>query len=120
MTASCRYWIRLPDIQTYIIYTGRSISKIFTSGELEQDEEGRYILSLSKEFFRGKKGSPELLVKVIYLKNGSGIIQEYIRFSQIFDEQMAKLKTEQDRTKAINITPGYAQNCLDAEWEDED
>ena len=184
--------LELPDIETYIIYTGKSTPKIFTSGELEQDEEGRYILSLSKEFFRGKKGSPELLAKVIYLKNGSGIVQEYIRFSQIFDEQMAKLKTDQDRTKAIqevfricekekilteylqqhrgevekimmtmvspeyieraekktdrireaieslrefgvsedkikehlvrkfNITPGYAQNGLDADWEDED
>ena len=93
--------LELPDIETYIIYTGKSTPKIFISGELEQDEEGRYILSLSKEFFRGKKGSPELLAKVIYLKNGSGIVQEYIRFSQIFDEQMAKLKTDQDRTKAI-------------------
>ena len=184
--------LELPDTETYIIYTGRSTPKIFTSGKLEQDEEGRYILSLSKEFFRGKKGSPELLAKVIYLKNGSGIIQEYIRFSQIFDEQMEKLKTDQDRAKAIqevfricrkekilmeylqhhqgevekimmtmvspeyieraekktdkirttievmrslkhsdeeiknyliekfHITPGYAQNCLDADWEDED
>ena len=71
----------------------------FASGELEKHGEGRYVLSLNKEF--SEAGQLDLIEKVIYVKNRSGIVQEYIRFSQIFDEQMAKLKTDQDRTKAI-------------------
>ena len=93
--------LELPDIETYVIYTGKSTPKIFSSGGLEKDEEGRYILSLNKEFFGGRAGQPELLAKVIYVKNGSGIIQEYIRFSQVFDEQMTGSDNNQERAKAI-------------------
>lgn len=176
-------------METYIIYSGKSIPKIFSSGQLEKDEEGRYILSLNKEFFDGEQGKPELTAKVIYRKNGTGIIEEYIRFTQIFDEQIAKHKEDQGRAiqeifricekeniltkylaehrgevekimmtmvspeyvekaakrtekirgfiegmrmlgepderiknylvQKFDITPGYAQNCLDADWEDE-
>ena len=84
----------MPEIEAYIIYSGRSIPKIFSSGCLQTDEEGRYILSMNKEFFGGKAGQPEFMAKVIYVKNGTGILEEYIRFSQIFDEQMAKYKHE--------------------------
>ena len=35
------------------------------------------------------------------MKNGSGIIQEYIRFSQVFDEQMAGYGNGQEKAKAI-------------------
>ena len=88
--------VEMPDIETYVVYTGKSIPKLFS--ELDKDENGRYILSLNKEFFEGKAGQPELLAKVIYVKNGSGILEEYIRFSQIFDEQMAKYE---EKDKAI-------------------
>ena len=179
--------VEMPDIETYVVYTGKSIPKLFS--ELDKDENGRYILSLNKEFFEGKAGQPELLAKVIYVKNGSGILEEYIRFSQIFDEQMAKYekkdkaiqeifriciegnilkeyleahrgevekimltmvspeyieraekksaeirasiktmkllgKTDEETkdilVKMYNITPGYAQNCLDAIAEEEE
>ena len=181
--------LEMPDVETYIIYSGKSIPKIFSSGQLEKDEEGRYILSLNKEFFDGEQGKPELTAKVIYRKNGTGIIEEYIRFTQIFDEQIAKHTEDQGRAiqeifricekeniltkylaehqgevekimmtmvspeyvekaakrtekirgfiegmrmlgepderiknylvQKFEITPGYAQNCLDADWEDE-
>ena len=88
--------VEMPDIETYVVYTGKSIPKLFS--ELDKDENGRYILSLNKEFFEGKAGQLELLAKVIYVKNGSGILEEYIRFSQIFDEQMAKYE---EKDKAI-------------------
>lgn len=182
--------LEMPEIEAYIIYSGRSIPRIFSSGFLQTDEEGRYVLSMNKEFFGGKAGQPEFLAKVIYVKNGTGILEEYIRFSQIFDEQMAKYKHEPAKAageifriceeekvltaylaehraevekimltmvspeyierserkvdairsaieslrmfghsddeikehlvKRFGITPGYAQNCLDADWEDED
>lgn len=184
--------LEMPDVETYVVYTGKSTPRLFSSGRLESDEEGRYILSLNKEFFGGVEGKPELTAKVISVKNGTGILEEYIRFSQIFDREMAGCKTDQEKAKAIqkvfkvceqekvlteyleqhrgevekimmtmvspeyiekaakktenirvtikglrsfgiseeeiqkylvsefNITPGYAQNCLDADWEDED
>ena len=77
----------MPDVETYIIYTGKSIPKILSSGELETDEYGQQILSLNREFFNSEKGKPELTAKVLNFRNSSGIIEEYIRFSQVFDEQ---------------------------------
>ena len=89
--------VEMPDVETYVVYTGKSVPRLFSS--LDKDDEGRYILSLNKEFFEGDKSKPELMAKVIYVKNGSGILGEYIRFAQVFDEQMAKFKDE--RAKAI-------------------
>lgn len=179
--------LEIPDVETYVIYTGKANPKIFLSKDLETDEQGRYILSLNREFFGGVAGKPELTAKVIYLKNGTGILGEYIRFSQIFDEQSGKYKEDQSRAmqeiiricqdegilvnylaehrtevekimltmvspeyiekaaqktakiqsaieamrsvgiseeeiknylvQKFEITPGYAQNCLDAEWD---
>ena len=87
----------MPDVETYIIYTGRSIPRILSSGRLETDPEGRQILSLNKEFFGGEAGKPELTAKVLYVKNSDGIIEEYIRFSQVFDEQRMKFKDETEK-----------------------
>ena len=87
--------VEMPDIETYVVYTGKSIPRLFS--KLDVDDDGRYILSLNKEFFEAKEGQPELLAKVIYVKNGSGILEEYIRFSQIFDEQMSKYKDEEEK-----------------------
>ena len=87
--------VEIPDIETYVVYTGKSIPRLFS--RLDKDESGRYILSLNKEFFEGREGQPELQAKVIYVQNGSGILEEYIRFSQIFDEQMLKHKAEKDK-----------------------
>lgn len=91
--------VEMPDIETYVVYTGKSVPRIF--GKLDKDDAGRYILSLNKEFFDGKPGQPELMAKVIYVKNGSGILEEYIRFSQVFDEQMSKCKDDKEKAKAI-------------------
>ena len=87
--------VEMPDIETYVVYTGKSIPRLFSN--LDKDDMGRYILSLNKEFFEGKTGQPELLAKVIYVKNGSVILEEYIRFSQIFDEQMSKYKDDDEK-----------------------
>ena len=182
--------LEMPDVETYVIYTGKATPKILLSENLETDEQGRYILSLNREFFGGVAGKPELTAKVIYLKNGTGILEEYIRFSQIFDEQMTKYKEDQSKAmqeifricreegiladylaehrtevekimltmvspeyiekaaqktakiqsaietmrafghseeeiknylvQKFGITPGYAQNCLDAEWDEDE
>ncbi len=177
----------MPDIECYIVYTGKRKPRILSSDEIERDVAGRPVLSLNKEFFGGEVGKPELKATVIDSGNGSGILEEYIRFSQIFDEQMkihgedrargiaetfrictqqdvlkeylegnrsevekimmtmvspeylreAEEKTERIRgavemgrdlghsdsdiiaslVRRFHITPEYAQNCLDTEWE---
>ena len=91
--------VEMPDIETYVVYTGKSVPRLFK--KLDKDDSGKYILSLNKEFFDGKEGQPELLAKVIYVKNGSGILEEYIRFSQAFDGQMSKCRDDRDKAKAI-------------------
>ena len=91
--------VEMPDVETYIVYTGKSEPKLF--GKLDRDDAGRYILSLNREFFEGRACQPELLAKVIYVKNGSGILEEYIRFSQIFDDQMSKCKGEDEKPSAM-------------------
>ena len=48
----------MPDVETYIIYTGKNIPKMISSGELETDERGFQVLSLNKEFFGGQQGKP--------------------------------------------------------------
>lgn len=180
----------MPDVEAYIVYTGKSIPRLLNNKQLPVDENGRMIISLNKEYFDGEAGKPELQAKIIYAKNGIGILEEYIKFSQIFDEQRVKHKEEPDKmisevfrickengilqdylkthrsevekimmtmvspeyiekaarktdtirgfieaarlygtpdddilNKLItkfDITPVYAQNCLDADWDDDD
>lgn len=88
----------VPDIDAYIIYTGKNMPKILTYGDLDTDENGYQILSLNREFFGNEKGKPELTAKVLCPKNCDGIIEEYIRFSQIFDEQRVKHKDDPEKT----------------------
>ena len=87
----------MPDVEAYIIYTGKSILKLIFSGKLDVDDQGYQILSLNKEFFEDEPGKPELTAKILYMKNSDGIIEEYIRFSQIFDEQVRKYKDEPEK-----------------------
>lgn len=86
----------MPDVEAYIIYTGKSIPRFFKGKDVVTDERGRIVLSLNKEFFNGEAGKPELQAKVIYAKNGSGILDEYIQFSQIFNEQRVLHKDNQE------------------------
>ena len=88
----------MPEVETYIIYTGKSMPRLLLSGNLDKDGQGHQILSLNKEFFGGEKGKPELTSKIIYLENSDGIIEEYIRFSQIFDEQVRKYKDDPEKS----------------------
>ena len=46
--------VEMPDVETYIVYTGKSEPKLF--GKLDKDDAGRCILSLNREFFEGKAG----------------------------------------------------------------
>ena len=83
--------VKMPKPELYIIYTGN---------------KGRKpdIISLSKEFFDGADIDIEIKAKVIYESNKDNIINEYIIFCKIFNEQVkAHGMTKRAVTETIRI-----------------
>ncbi len=83
--------VRIPKPELYIIYTGNRGKKPDT-------------ISLSKEFFGGEDIDIEVRAKVIYESDTKDIINQYIIFCKVFDEQR-KLHgmTRQAVTETIRI-----------------
>lgn len=67
--------VSLPKAELYVIYSGPS--------PVEQTE-----ITLSEEFFHGEPSAVEVTVKVIVEKDSRDIINQYILFSKIIDEQI--------------------------------
>lgn len=67
--------VKMPKPELYVIYTGNRGRKPDT-------------ISLSKEFFGGADIDIEIKVKVIYESDKDNIINEYIVFCKIFNEQI--------------------------------
>lgn len=67
--------LELPVPELYLIYTG---------GRKTRPE----FLYLSKEFFGGKESAVELKVKVIYDGKEGDIINQYVTFTKIYNEQV--------------------------------
>ncbi len=67
--------VSLPKAELYVIYTGHS--------EIKKDE-----ISLSREFFHNVLSAIEIKVKVLVKENSNDIINQYIVFSMVFDEQI--------------------------------
>ena len=83
--------VKMPKPELYIIYTGN---------------KGRKpdIISLSKEFFDGADIDIEIKAKVIYESNKDNILNEYIIFCKIFNEQVkAHGMTKRAVTETIRI-----------------
>ncbi len=86
--------VKMPKPELYIIYTGN---------------KGRKpdIISLSKEFFDGADIDIEIKAKVIYESDKDNIINEYILFCKVFNEQVkAYGMTKQAVTETIRICKG--------------
>lgn len=66
--------IRLPSPRCFVVYTG-------------EDKKRTEFLSLAKEFF-GKDSPLDLRAKVIWQPGKENIIQQYIRFCHVFNEQV--------------------------------
>ena len=66
--------VKMPKPELYIIYTGNKARKPDT-------------ISLSKEFFDGADIDIEVKAKVIYESGTEDIINQYIIFCKVFDEQ---------------------------------
>ena len=83
--------VKMPKPELYIIYTGN---------------KGRKpdIISLSKEFFDGADIDIEIKAKVIYESDKDNIINEYIVFCKVFNEQIKEHgMTKQAVTETIRI-----------------
>lgn len=83
--------VRVPMPELYIIYTGVQGKK-------------PYLLSLSKEFFDGAEIDIDIKAKVIYESNKDDIINQYIIFSKVYNEQIKLYgMTKQAVTETIRI-----------------
>jgi SOS response regulatory protein OraA/RecX len=69
--------VKIPKPELYVIYTGERGNK-------------PEVMSLSADFFDGADTSVEVKAKVIYESESDDIINQYIIFSKVFDEQRKK------------------------------
>ena len=72
--------IDIPDVEAFVIYTGRR--------KVEKET-----LSLNREFFGGDPNKPEFKARIIHGDYKGGIIEEYMGFCRIWDERVLAAKT---------------------------
>jgi hypothetical protein len=83
--------VKMPKPELYVIYTGSKGTK-------------PDVISLSKEFFNGADIDIDVKVKVIYESNTNDIINQYIVFCKVFDDQRKRYgMTEHTVTETIRI-----------------
>lgn len=88
--------VKIPEPELYVLYTGEQ--------NIKKD-----VISLSEEFFDGKKVAVDASVKVLKYSGGTDIVDQYIRFCKILDEQRALYP--QDGGKAIRETIEICKNA---------
>ena len=76
----------MPEPELYVVYTG------------DRKKRQEYI-SLSEEYFGGKNTNIELKAKVIYGGKGNDILEQYIKFTKVYNGQVK----EHGRTKKAVI-----------------
>jgi len=92
--------VRMPKPELYIIYSG------------DNKHGGKPdVISLSKEFFGGADTDIEVKARVIYESDSDDIINQYILFCKVFDEQR-KLYGYTERTVAETIRICKGRNVL--------
>ena len=99
--------IDIPDVEAFVIYTGRK--------KVDRD-----VLSLNQEFFGGNPDKPEFKARIIHGDYKGGIIDEYMGFCRIWDEHVLAAKTPEQKQEAVAITidlciqKGYLAEYLQA------
>lgn len=83
--------VDVPDVEAFVIYTGKK--------RVEKD-----FLSLNQEFFGGDPGKPEFKARIIHGAYRGGIIEEYMGFCRIWDENVLKANTPEEKQRAVTIT----------------
>ncbi|MBR0091621.1 MAG: hypothetical protein IJP92_07970 [Lachnospiraceae bacterium] len=83
--------VKMPEPELYVICTGK------------QKRRPKYI-TLSKEFFGGKEIAVDAKVRMIYDSKQGDIINQYVTFTRVFDEQREKYGyTKKAVEKTISI-----------------
>jgi hypothetical protein len=75
--------VQIPRPEIYVVYTGERNDKPDT-------------ISLSREFFDGEKVGIEVEAKVIYESDDDSILNQYIKFTKVYDEQRKKYGRKQE------------------------
>lgn len=88
--------VQIPEPELYVIYTGKR--------EITKD-----VITLSGEFFDGKQIAIDAAVKVLKYDGGTDIIDQYIQFCNILDEQ--RVLYPQDGLLAIRETIRICQEA---------
>ena len=83
--------VDVPDVEAFVIYTGKK--------KVEKD-----VLSLNQEFFGGDPNKPEFKARIIHGEYKGGIIEEYMGFCRIWDENVLKANTPEERQQAVTAT----------------
>ena len=81
----------IPDVEAFVIYTGKL--------KIGKDE-----LSLNREFFGGNPDKPEFKAKILHGNYKGGIIEEYMGFCRIWDENVLKAGTLEEKQRAVATT----------------
>ena len=81
----------MPDAEAFVIYTGKK--------KVDKD-----ILSLNQEFFGSDPNKPEFKARIIHGEYKGGIIEEYMGFCRIRDENVLKANTPEERQQAVTAT----------------
>ncbi len=83
--------IDIPDVEAFVIYTGRK--------KIDKD-----VISLNQEFFGGNPEKPEFKARIIQGEYKGGIIEEYMGFCRIWDEHVLTAKTPEQKQEAVAVT----------------
>jgi hypothetical protein len=75
--------VQIPKPEIYVVYTGERADK--------PDN-----ISLSREFFGGEKVGIEVEARVIYESDDNSILNQYIKFTKVYDEQRKKFGRKQE------------------------
>ena len=90
--------VELPEPEFYVIYKG------------DRKQRPGYI-SLSEEFFGGKKTALEIKVRMLYGDNKEDIIGQYVTFTKVYEEQR-KIHGRTKETILETIRICKDENCL--------
>ena len=99
--------VDIPDVEAFVIYTGNK--------KVEKD-----VLSLNQEFFGGNPNKPEFKARIIYGEYKGGIIEEYMGFCRIWDDNVLNVETSEEKQQAVMktidlcIQKGYLVEYLQA------
>ncbi len=69
--------VNAPEPELYVIYTRNT-------------KANKDVISMSEEFFGGKKTALDVKINVITDENSSGIVNQYINFTKVLDAQIRK------------------------------